>query len=77
MSQDEIVAGLRAGILRVEIDMLHLGDVERTRRILAGERAVDVFRSDELVHQSIAQRDEARALIAAGAEWVGHEIYAP
>jgi hypothetical protein len=89
MTHEQIIAGLRTRALHVDVNSLPAADVatdvdasvrlseERSRKMRAGERTIDVYRDDKLVFRAIARRDEARALIAAGARWVGHGVYAP
>jgi hypothetical protein len=89
MTHELFVAGLRTRSLHVDVNSLPPADLaaevdvsvqlseERSRKMRAGDRAIDVYRDDKLVFRAIARRHEARALIAAGARWVGHGVYAP
>jgi hypothetical protein len=89
MTHEQIIAGLRTRSLHVDVNSLPAADVatdvdvsvrlseERSRKMRAGERTIDVYRDEKLVFRAIARRNEARALIAAGARWVGHGVYAP
>jgi hypothetical protein len=89
MTHEQIIAGLRSRTLHVDVTTLPEAGIaaeidvsvqmseERSRKVRAGERAIDVYRDDKLVFRAIARRDEARALISAGARWIGHGVYAP
>ncbi|HEX4450852.1 MAG TPA: hypothetical protein VH143_08290 [Kofleriaceae bacterium] len=89
MTHEQILAGLRTRSLHVDVNTLPPAELaaevdvsvrlseERSRKVRAGERTIDVYREDKLVFRAVAKRDEARALIAAGARWVGHGVYAP
>ncbi|HEY1549518.1 MAG TPA: hypothetical protein VGG28_16940 [Kofleriaceae bacterium] len=89
MTHEQIIAGLRTRALHVDVNSLPPADVdadvdvsvklseERSRKMRAGDRVIVVYRDETLVFRAIARRDEARALIKAGARWVGHGVYAP